>query len=68
MFTRPLFEPPDMIVQHELLDRVAGLVDEGAVRTTLTQELSPFNAETMRRAHAMVAEGRMTGKVVVSGF
>ena len=38
------------------------------VRTTLTQELSPFNAETMRRAHAMVEEGRMTGKVVVSGF
>ena len=34
-----------MIVQHELLDRVAGLVDEGVVRTTLTQELSPFNAE-----------------------
>jgi len=57
-----------MIAQHDLLDRVAGLVDEGVVRTTLTQELSPFNAATMRRAHAMVEEGRMTGKVVVSGF
>jgi len=68
MFTRPLFEPPDMIVQHDVLDRVAGLVDEGTIRTTLSRELSPFNAETMRRAHAMVEEGRMTGKVVVSGF
>ena len=68
MFTRPLFEPPDMIVQHDVLDRVAGLVDEGTIRTTLSRELSPFNAETMRQAHAMVEEGRMTGKVVVSGF
>ena len=68
MFTRPLFEPPDMIVQHDLLDRVADLVHEGTIRTTLSTELSPFNAETMRQAQAMVEEGRMTGKVVVSGF
>jgi zinc-binding alcohol dehydrogenase family protein len=68
MFTRPLFGPPDMIVQHDLLDRVADLVNEGTIRTTLSTELSPFNAETMRRAHAMVEEGHMTGKVVVSGF
>jgi len=68
MFTRPLFEPPDMIVQHDLLDRVADLVNEGTIRSTLSTELRPFNAETMRRAHAMVEEGRMTGKVVVSGF
>ena len=68
MFTRPLFEPPDMIVQHDLLDRVADLGNEGTIRSTLSTELSPFNAETMRRAHAMVEEGRMNGKVVVSGF
>ena len=68
MFTRPLFEPPDMIVQHDVLDRVADMVNEGTIRTTLSTELSPFSAETMRRAHAMVEEGRMTGKVVVSGF
>jgi NADPH2:quinone reductase len=68
MFTRPLFEPLDMIAQHELLDRVAGLAEEGTIRSTLTAELTPFNAETMRRAHEMVESGHMTGKVVVSGF
>lgn len=62
----PISDPAS--VQHDLLDRVADPVNEGTIRTTLSTELSPFNAETMRRAHAMVEEGHMTGKVVVSGF
>jgi zinc-binding alcohol dehydrogenase family protein len=68
MFTRPLYQPPDMVEQHELLDRVADLVDEGTIRTTLTQELSPISAATLREAHSMVEQGRMVGKVVVSGW
>jgi NADPH:quinone reductase len=68
MFTRPLFQPPDMVEQHELLNRVADMVDEGTIRTTLTQQLGPINAATLREAHAMVEEGRMVGKVVVAGW
>jgi NADPH:quinone reductase len=68
MFTRPLFQTVDMVEQHNLLDRVADLVDEGTIRTTLTRELGPISAETLRQAHAMVEEGRMVGKVVVSGW
>jgi NADPH:quinone reductase len=68
MFTRPLFQPPDMVEQHELLNRVASMVDEGTIRTTLTQQLGPINAATLREAHAMVEEGRMVGKVVVAGW
>jgi NADPH:quinone reductase len=68
MFTRPLFQAPDMVEQHELLDRVAGLVDEGTIRSTLTQELGPISAATLREAHGLVEGGRMTGKVVVAGW
>jgi NADPH2:quinone reductase len=68
MFTRPLFQTPDMIAQHDALERVAELVDAGSVRTTLSAELTPFGAATLRRAHAMVEGGHMTGKVVVAGF
>jgi NADPH2:quinone reductase len=68
MFTRPLFQTVDMVEQHNLLDRVADLVDEGTIRTTLTRELGPISAETLRQAHAMVEAGRMVGKVVVSGW
>lgn len=66
MFTRSVFETPDMVEQHVLLEKVAALVDAGTVRTTITSTLSPVNAEQMRAAHAMVESGRMLGKVVVA--
>jgi NADPH:quinone reductase len=68
MFTRPLFQTVDLVEQHNLLDRVADMVSEGTVQTTLTQELGPINAGTLREAHAMVEAGRMVGKVVISGW
>ncbi|GGM33128.1 zinc-binding alcohol dehydrogenase family protein [Dactylosporangium sucinum] len=68
MFTRPLFETPDMGVQHELLDRVAGLVDAGTVRPTMTRQVGPISAVRLREAHQLVEEGHMTGKVVVAGW
>jgi len=66
MFTRPLYEADDMVAQHELLDRVAELVDAGTVRTTLTEEITGLTAENLRRAHGMVEDGHMVGKVVVT--
>ncbi|GAA2613640.1 zinc-binding alcohol dehydrogenase family protein [Dactylosporangium fulvum] len=68
MFTRPLFQTPDMVVQHELLDRVAELADKGVIRSTMTTRLGPINAEHLRQAHKMVEDRHMTGKVVVAGF
>jgi zinc-binding alcohol dehydrogenase family protein len=68
MFTRPLFQTDDMIAQHELLDRVARLVDAGSIRSTLTTELSPINAANLRRAHEMLESGHTVGKVVLAGF
>ena len=66
MFTRSMFQTPDMIEQHHLLDRVAALVDAGTVRTTLTTTLAPISAENLRAAHALVESGRTLGKVVVA--
>ena len=68
MFTRSLFHTADIAVQHDALERVAQLVDAGVLRTTMTNELAPFNAATMRRAHQLIERGHTIGKVVVSGF
>ncbi len=68
MFTRPSFATPDMIGQHDLLCEVARLVDDGLVRTTVTEELGPIDAATLRRAHALVETGRMRGKLVGAGW
>jgi NADPH2:quinone reductase len=65
MFTRPLFAPPDMVAQHDLLARVAELVDAGTVRTTLAERLDGLTPENLQRAHDRVAEGHMVGKIVL---
>ncbi len=65
MFARARLGTATMIRQHEILDAVADLVDEGKVRTTLTRRLSPINATTLSEAHAAVESGSMIGKVVV---
>lgn len=65
MFTRSLFQTPDLIEQHRLLDRVAELVDAGRVRPTTTQTLTPLTAATLRQAHELLESGRTVGKVVL---
>lgn len=67
VFTRPLFATEDMIEQHRILNRVARLLDEGGLRHTLRQRLSPMNAATLRRGHALLERGGQPGKIVVSG-
>jgi zinc-binding alcohol dehydrogenase family protein len=68
MFTRSLFETPDMIKQHELLNRVSALVDEGVLKTTLGEHFGTINAENLRRAHAVIESGKARGKIVLEGF
>ena len=68
MFTRSLFQTPDIEEQGRLLDRVAQLVDSGALKTTLAETFSPINAAMLKRAHELVESGRSRGKVVVAGF
>ncbi len=65
MFTRSYFQAPDMIVQHQILDQVADLVDAGKFRTTLNKVLHGLSAETFREAHRLVETGKSVGKVVV---
>lgn len=68
MFTRPIFETPDMIKQHELLDRVAALIDDGTLRTTLGEHFGKITAENLRRAHQLVESHKAKGKIVLEGF
>ncbi|WP_274648586.1 zinc-binding alcohol dehydrogenase family protein [Paenibacillus humicola] len=68
MFTRPLFQTADMIKQHELLGKVARLVDAGVIRTTTSETIAPINAANLRKAHAMLESGRTVGKVVLERF
>ena len=68
MFTRSLFGTEDMIGQHRLLNEVAGLVDAGLVRTTLSERFGTINATNLKRAHALIESGKARGKVVLEGW
>ncbi len=68
MFTRSTFQTADMERQHEILNEVAGLIDAGTIRTTLSDVFGAINAANLRRAHAFIESGRARGKIVLSGF
>jgi NADPH:quinone reductase len=65
MFTRPVYETEDMIRQHELLQEASQMFDDGTLKTTVTKKLSGLHGENMRKAHQILEEGRMIGKLVV---
>ncbi len=68
MFTRSSFNTPDVQRQHELLERVAALIDAGVLRTTLGEHYGRINAANLRQAHALIESHRARGKLVLEGF
>lgn len=68
MFARSMFQAPDMVAQGELLNRVADLVDQGCLKTTLGEHLGTINASNLKHAHAKLEEGTAIGKIVLEGF
>ncbi|WP_111855544.1 zinc-binding alcohol dehydrogenase family protein [Acinetobacter oleivorans] len=68
MFTRSMFQTEDMQKQSELLNEVSKLVDEGKIKTTVTEVISPINAENLKRVHQQIESGTTKGKIVLHGF
>ncbi|MFT3760970.1 zinc-binding alcohol dehydrogenase family protein [Thauera sp.] len=68
MFTRPTMKTADLGAQGDLLRRVAELIDQGKIRSTLTQTLGRIDAQTLKQAHALLETGKAHGKIVLEGF
>jgi len=68
MYTRSMFQTADMAKQHELLNRVAALVDAGTIKTTVAEHFGTINAANLKRAHALLEGGTAKGKIVLEGF
>ncbi|GAY72494.1 zinc-binding alcohol dehydrogenase family protein [Lentilactobacillus kosonis] len=66
MYTKSKYQTDDMISQHEILTKISQLLDNGMIKSTLTETLSPINAENLRKAHTLVESNQMIGKVVVT--
>ncbi|AXT28620.1 zinc-binding alcohol dehydrogenase family protein [Ruegeria sp. AD91A] len=68
MYTRSLFGTGDMNRQSEILNQVAGLIDDGKIRSTATDTLGTINAANLMKAHAILESGKAKGKLVLEGF
>ena len=65
MFTRPMFQTHDMIKQHQILNRIAELLEQKTVQSTLTTTLEGLTVENFKQAHALQESGKSIGKTVI---
>jgi zinc-binding alcohol dehydrogenase family protein len=68
MFTRGILKTPTIAAQHRTLEAIAHLVDNGTLKTTMTEHYGTINAENLKRAHAAIEAGSVRGKIVLEGF
>lgn len=66
MFTRPLYETHDLHEQGRLLRRVAQLVDEGVLKSTMNAPVHSLDVGTLEAAHLELRAGTAIGKRVLS--
>jgi len=65
MYTRSTFQTEDMIEQHHILNKVAGLFDEGIIKSTINQTLNGFTVDNLKQVHALLESGKAIGKIVI---
>ncbi len=68
VFTRSLFQTPDVARQSGILADVAPLVDAGVLRSTLQVDGGRLNSANLAAALQQIGTGRMIGKLVLSGW
>lgn len=68
MFVRPMYGTPDIEVQRALLNRVSAMLDDGTLRSTVTERAELLTVETLTEAHKRQESGRVIGKQVLPGL
>jgi NADPH2:quinone reductase len=68
MFARSMYQTDDIEKQHELLNRVSELIDDGTLISTVTNNLGKVSVEALKQAHALQESGSVIGKNVLDGF
>ncbi|RJE75045.1 zinc-binding alcohol dehydrogenase family protein [Reichenbachiella sp. MSK19-1] len=66
MYTRSMYTTDDIERQHDILNRIAELFDDGTLRSTLTTTLQGFSVENLKKAHEMQESGKTIGKTVIA--
>jgi NADPH2:quinone reductase len=65
MYTRSMFETDDMQEQHNILNKIADLLDDGTLKTTLNETLFGLAPENFKKAHELLESGKTIGKIAI---
>jgi NADPH:quinone reductase len=68
MFTRSMFQTPDLYQQGKLLNVVAEMIDSGKIQSTLTFVAGKINAHNLQQVHSVIESHTTKGKIVLQGF
>ena len=63
-----MFKTEDMQAEHELVNEVSALVDKGILKSTVSENFAPINAENLRNSHAFLESRKTKGKIFLEGF
>ncbi|UQS83421.1 zinc-binding alcohol dehydrogenase family protein [Bombilactobacillus thymidiniphilus] len=65
MFSKSYYQTANMATQGQYLDKIASLVDEQKLQSTLYTTIPHFNAAGFRKATQIIEAGQAIGKIVV---
>lgn len=65
MFTRSMFTTSDIEKQHKILTKIASLIDNGKIKSTLTKTYKGFNVDNFKEAHRLSESGKAVGKIAI---
>ena len=68
MFTRSMYQTPDITEQGKLLNQIGQLVTSGIIKSTCKKILQPINAQNLRQVHQRIEAGQAIGKIVLSDW
>jgi NADPH2:quinone reductase len=60
-----MFQTDDMIEQHNILNKIADLIDDGVLKTTLKETYNGLSAENLKKAHQLLESGKTIGKIAI---
>ena len=68
MFTHSMYQTKNMMSQHHVLNTLSSLIDDGIIRSTVSERFGTISAKNLIDAHQTLESGKTVGKIVLEGF
>ncbi|WP_109830141.1 zinc-binding alcohol dehydrogenase family protein [Reichenbachiella versicolor] len=65
MYTRSMHNTDDIQRQHDILNHLSELLDNGTIQSTMTTQLEGFTADNLKEAHRLQETNKTIGKNVI---